>query len=261
MAETPTKTTEKPTTAKPAAEKPATEPAGRGTAVTKKNLSVVMLIPAMLIMGVISFGVSFLLFQPDDAPRQAAPPPQSDTPTPPVRLGALPEDRGAYAEKIADVEVNFDELTRQQNARKTALDQRETQLRLQENRLAEEAARLKQDIAALESVQIQTLDALRKVHEAKDALDNSRVVIAREEKANLKLLVAKYDTMSTTQAGEIFYNMCTSGKEDDVVRILYTMKERSAAKILAEMTGKPDKTISARLTEKLLRVRDQQGST
>ena len=246
MTEKPTKIIEK-TASKAAA------PQGAGA---KKNPLVFILIPAMLLIGGLSFGVSFLLFKPD------APPPAVNAPSPsveaPPKLAALPGDRDAWQEKMADTEVNFDELTRQQNARTVSLDQREAQLRAQELRLAEEAARLKQEIAALDSVQMQTLDALRKVHEAKNALEQSRVVITREERQNLKLLVAKYDKMPTKEAGEIFQTMCASGREDVVVRILYTMQERSAAAILAEMENK---STSARLTELLLRVRDQQNAT
>ena len=213
-----------------------------------------MLLPLLVLVGGASFVVSFFLFRPDPVGPVASP----TVPMPVSRLGDLPADRDAYQEKIADVEVNFDELAREQNARKASLDQKELQLRLQESRLAEEAARLKQEIAALESVQMQTLEALRKVNEAKIALDQNRVVIAREERTNLKHLVAKYNAMTTSQAGEIFHRMCSNGSEDVVVRILYTMNERSAAKILADM---PDKSTSARLTELLLRVRDQQNAT
>jgi len=232
-------------------EKQAAEPKGPPK---QKNTLVLLLVPALVLMGGLSFGVSFLLFKPEPAPIIASPPP--DPGASPAKMGELPGDREAWVEKVADTEVNFDELTRQQNARTVSLDQREAQLRTQETRLAEEAARLKQEIAALESVQMQTLEALRKVHEARAALEENRVVITREERANLKLLVAKYDKMSTAEAGAIFQSMCASGREDVVVRILYTMKERSAAKILAEMDNK---STSARLTELLLRVRDQQN--
>ena len=235
------------------------ETAGRLAAAMRKNRFLILLVPMLLVMGGLSFGVSYLMFRPD-APLSTADPQQLDTPSAP-RLGGLPEDRSAWDEQIADAEANFDELSRQQNARTAGLDQRELQLRAQETRLAEEAARIKQEIAVIESVQVQTLDAIRRMNEAREALDKSRVIIAREEKANLQLLVAKYDNMETTQASEIFYTMCVSGKEDDVVRILYGMQEKKAAKILGDMTRQSDKTISARLTEKLLRVRDRQNAT
>jgi len=237
-----TKTTEK------SSEKTPTAPA----APRKKNQVALLLVPAIVLVGGISFGLSYHLFAPDaSGPITASPPP---SPTAPPKLGELPGDRDPWQENVADTEVNFDELTRQQNARSVSLDQREAQLRALEARLTEEAARLKQEIAALESVQMQTLEALRNVHDAKDALEKNRVVITREEKANLKQLVAKYDKMPTAEAGKIFQSMCANGREDIVVRILYAMKERSAAEILAEI---PDKTTSARLTELLLRVRDQ----
>jgi len=210
-----------------------------------------ILIPVLL--GGLSFGVSYLMFKSDKGSQVAETQP---TTSPTAGLGELPTDREHYQENIGHAEANFDDLARQVRAKQAQLDQKETQLKQDELRLASESERLKQEVAKLESVQMQTLEALRQVNEAKAKLDASRLVIAREEKVNLKLLAAKYNAMPTAQAGEILISMCRSGKDEMVVRILYLMSDRSSGKILSEM---PDRAMAGRLTEMLSRVRDSEA--
>lgn len=68
------------------------------------------------------------------------------------------------------------------------------------------------------------------------------------ERKNIDKMAAMYDTMAPESAAKIVQQMADSGKLDTAVKILAQMKDRQAARVLAELT---DVTLAAQLLDKL----------
>jgi len=151
-------------------------------------------------------------------------------------------------------EVELDELIRQLRqklAQCRRTDQQLAQRRRQLEIVQEQLARQAQELDDLRVKMASTVAAL---NEARRKLDTTRVRIVREDQANLKKTAAIYDKMDSASAGRILTDMCTQQHEDEAVKILYYMSERTAAKLLAAFE---DAQLAARLCEKLKRIREQ----
>ena len=81
------------------------------------------------------------------------------------------------------------------------------------------------------------------------------MVIAREEEENLKRTATIYEKMDSRSGSRILVAMCADGRQDDAAKLLYYMSDRSAGKMLADMT---DAKLAASLSERLKKIR--QGS-
>ena len=82
-------------------------------------------------------------------------------------------------------------------------------------------------------------------------LNGRQVAIDQGEEANLKKTAEIYGKMSPERAAQILGEMYTSGQVETVVKILYLMQDRSAAKTLEAMT---DTKVGAQITDKLRQV-------
>jgi flagellar motility protein MotE (MotC chaperone) len=72
--------------------------------------------------------------------------------------------------------------------------------------------------------------------------------MAGHEKDNIKKMAGMYDNMSAESAAKIIQHMADGGTMDTAVKLLSVMKERQAAKVLAEMS---DPSLAAQLSERL----------
>lgn len=68
------------------------------------------------------------------------------------------------------------------------------------------------------------------------------------EKDNIKKMASMYDSMAAESAAKIIQHMADGGTMDTAVKLLSSMKERQAAKVLAEMS---DPSLAAQLSERL----------
>jgi len=126
------------------------------------------------------------------------------------------------------------------------LNEREKQIRIVQDQLTRQAEEL-------EDLRVKAAGALAALREQKAALEAERVKIAAEDMANLKKTAAIYAKMDSAAGGQILADMCRQNNEEAVVRILYYMDERSAAKIIESLE---DKSLAARLCDKIKRVRE-----
>ncbi len=127
------------------------------------------------------------------------------------------------------------------------LVEREKQIRIVQDQLTSQAREL-------EDLRVKAAAAVAKLREEKEAMDAARVKIAAEDRTNLKKTAAIYEKMDATAGGRIMTDMCLQNNEDSVVRILYYMSERGAAKTIEALE---DKKLAARLCDKIKRVREQ----
>ncbi|MCE5326309.1 MAG: hypothetical protein LLG01_07815 [Planctomycetaceae bacterium] len=197
------------------------------------------------VAGVISFVGSFLIsgaMAPPPSPPAAAvseAPAPAPADEPPALLGREKE----LDELVRDVRAKLEELRRKEDH----LDQREKRLSVTQDQI-------KQQTVELETLRVSLVAPLARLKEARDQLERARVTVSAEERVNLKRAASIYEMMDPVRGGQILGEMCTNNQEDDAVRILYLMSERSAGKVLQEIK---DKGLAARLFEKMKQIREQ----
>lgn len=85
--------------------------------------------------------------------------------------------------------------------------------------------------------------------EAKSADAQKKTVeLDAVERKNIERMATMYDSMAPESAAPILKQMADSGRMDTAVKILAQMKERSAARVLAELS---DPTLAAQLLDKM----------
>jgi hypothetical protein len=155
--------------------------------------------------------------------------------------------------KLSLRERDLDELVRNLRqriadcrAQTQQLNEREKQIRIVQDQLVRQAQEL-------EDLRVKAATALAALRQEKAAMEAERVKIEAEDRVNLKKTAAIYEKMDSAAGGKILADMCSQNNEDAVVRILYYMSERSAAKTIESLE---DKKLAARLCDKIKRVRE-----
>jgi len=113
--------------------------------------------------------------------------------------------------------------------RQRKLEEREQRVRITE-------VKLKNIAQELESLRVKLVAPLDRLKQAKKDLDDSRIQVQQEEAANLRLAAGIYDKMSPEDSGPIFESMVQNRQLDDAVKILRFMAERTAAKVLGQLS-------------------------
>jgi flagellar motility protein MotE (MotC chaperone) len=88
----------------------------------------------------------------------------------------------------------------------------------------------------------------KQLHDKAEELSSSYRKIDESEKDNLKKMGTMYDSMDADAAAQTLQQMADSGKMDTAAKILSTMRERQAAKVLAQLT---DRTTAVQLLEQM----------
>ena len=122
---------------------------------------------------------------------------------------------------------------------------------------------LKKDIETLNNLRVDIATTAATVKTERDMLLKTRVEVEQTEKANLTAIAAAYDKMDATRASEILRSMAVgqtgrgatarTASEDDAIKILHFMQDRTKAKVLAEMAA-TEPTLAATLCQKLKQV-------
>lgn len=208
----------------------------------------------MLAVLAVSFGVSFMgslllggrggsgggaTTQPV-ADGEGQPPPELTIPLP-----------TADTENISPREIQLNELVRELQFERQRMRKKAEDLRVREKRIEIVMEDLNRRADDLEALRLKLLGPLNSLKEARAELEQARVRIRREEVVNLKKMAKSYDAMDAASGSRILAEMCSSGQEDEAVKLLYYMKERSVAKMLTALT---DTAVAARLTWKLKQI-------
>jgi flagellar motility protein MotE (MotC chaperone) len=171
-----------------------------------------------------------------------------------LEVGEIPTPASVQPVTIGMKERELDRLARELRLKIGVYNGKQRELEKQQKRIHVAEELLAQHAKELEALRMQLVAPLTRLREAKADLESTRVLVAKEEKANLKHTAAIYEKMDTAIGGEILTSMCKNSQEDDVVKILFYMSERAAAKLLAEI---PDKDIAAELCQKLKKVQEE----
>ena len=151
------------------------------------------------------------------------------------------------ARELEAKRAEYEALLRQLKRRQRELDGWERQLKVERDKLRERFSREKEQLAATR----QELEMERQELEA------FRIEIEEAEEANLAATASIYDRMASERAANILMEMYTGGQQETVVKIVYLMQDRTAAKTLEAFA---DPKIGAQITERLQRVASPQDS-
>jgi flagellar motility protein MotE (MotC chaperone) len=155
-----------------------------------------------------------------------------------VRLASSLRDRAAQ------VREREDQLTARQRQLELVIENiRSERAAIDELREELELA-LKAGEDRLADVQRQRTDLEIK----QQTIDGKVTEMSGSEKDNIKKMAGMYDNMAAESAAKIIQHMADSGTMDTAVKLLAAMRERQAAKVLAEM---PDPSLAAQLSERL----------
>ncbi len=91
----------------------------------------------------------------------------------------------------------------------------------------------------------------KQLSEQKEELKQSVVKIEDSEKENVKRLATVYDAMDADAAAQHLQHMADTGKIDLAAKILNSMRERQAAKVLAQF---PDRTTVVQILDRIKNV-------
>lgn len=146
--------------------------------------------------------------------------------------------------------------------RATHVREREDQLTARQRQLDLVIENIRSERAAIDELRTE-LDAVLKAGEDHMAdvqkhrteleikqqdIDGRITEMAGHEKDNMKKMAGMYDNMPAENAAKIIQHMADNGTMDTAVKLLASMKDRQAAKVLAEM---PDPSLAAQLSERL----------
>ncbi|MBE0534089.1 MAG: hypothetical protein IH624_00365 [Phycisphaerae bacterium] len=142
--------------------------------------------------------------------------------------------------------------------------ERITEYKSKERSLAEEAQRIETakksldaDVERLSVLHDALNVAIGRLKQQEAALQRRLVEISALEKQNLQRIASTYDKMDVTQASTIIVNMASNQQLEDAVKIIYLMGERTAAKLLGEIsTKKPD--LASLLSTELKKVKESE---
>lgn len=152
--------------------------------------------------------------------------------------------QGTLQELVQDLTVESSRY----GARLLNVDRRARELTAWEQQLASEREKLRKNSEALLNQLAQREEELNR-REAR--LESLRIELKQAEEGNLKTAAEIYGKMEPTRAAQFFKEMYGDGQEDTVVKIVYLMRERDAAKVLGAFE---DTKAIADITERLKRV-------
>jgi len=187
-----------------------------------------------------------------EAPEQppagaAAPQPQlpAGRQVPFLRFGAA-QKLARLAEELdrkqADYDLALQELqrrTRELGAWEQQIKKERDSLRARFDKEKQELARTREELASKEA-----------------ELSQRQLLIEQQEEANLKATAEIYGKMSPDKAASVLGQMYGAGQQETVVKIIYLMQPREAAKVLEAFS---DPKIGAAITEQLKRITRSQA--
>lgn len=131
---------------------------------------------------------------------------------------------------------------------------KEKKLEKREKRIRIAGKVLKQQAEELEALRVRLVSPLTRIKDAIAELESTRIRIDKTEQSNIKRIAAICEKMDATSSSQMLTRMCKNNQEDDATKILYYMSERSAGKLLSEIT---DKTLAAKLVGKLQKIQEK----
>ena len=135
-------------------------------------------------------------------------------------MDVIYQDLSKERQTITDLQKQVNEEMKALMNKLASLEQKATEVDQQHSKMVEKVQEIKKNISEFDNV----------------------------EQNRIKQMAAIYDTMEPESAAEILMHMVDSGKLDTAVKILATMRERQAARILSQVQ---DRTVAVELLDRL----------
>ncbi|MCK4625571.1 MAG: hypothetical protein KAV00_09700 [Phycisphaerae bacterium] len=205
-------------------------------------------------IGIVGFGGAYLASSMFGPKKQATTQPAGEAKDQPEDLADLPEAMPGQSISNAKREAELTGLIREVRLKIRDCRKKTDDLEKREKRVRIAGEMLKKQAEELEALRMQLVSPLTRIREAIAELESTRVRIAKTEQSNMKRIATMCEKMDSANGSQMLIGMCQNNQEDDAVKILYYMSERSAGKLLAEIT---DKTLAAKLCGKLKKVQEK----
>ena len=210
-----------------------------------------------VIVAVLSFGGTFMLTR---VMTPKAPPPVAAASQPasaPSAAELLPENAplpNTDPKALASQEKKLDELAKELAVRLDDMRKRESRLAEREKRVGMAEEMLRKQCQELEGLRVAMAGPMQELKKAQEDLSASRVVVTKQEAVNIKKTATFFEKMEPAAGGKLLVEMVNNKQEDDAVKILRSLSDKTAAKMLGEIS---DKAVVAKLLDKLKRVTEQ----
>lgn len=129
------------------------------------------------------------------------------------------------------------------------------QLKEEEERIQLARESLLQDVDELSRLREELASAISYLKERQGSLERTMIEVDAAQKANMLKIAKRYDSMATKDASNIMITMNKNKQLDDVVFIIYYMKEKNSAKLLAEIS-KTEALLASVLTTRLKSIKE-----
>jgi flagellar motility protein MotE (MotC chaperone) len=154
-----------------------------------------------------------------------------------TRLAAVREREALLLGRQKQLELVFNDI----KSERASIDEMRKQV-------AEEMKAVERQLLNLEKKRAELDDKQQEVNTHVKEMEKNVVQLDGMEQGNLKKIADMYDSMAPESAGKILKQLAESGKMDTAVKLLGLMKERQAAKVLADLE---DPALAAQLLEKM----------
>lgn len=206
-------------------------------------------------LAIISFAASYLVsgWLGGEEPKPSPQPSDGQAPPDQMVIGAPPAPGSIQPITIIMKERELDRLAKELRLEISTFRDKKKQQEKQQERIKETEKLLAEQVKELEGLQMKLAAPLARLRDAKGDLENTRVRIKEQEKSNLKRTATIYEKMDAAKGSGILIAMYKNNQEDDVVKILFYMSEKKAAKLLAEI---PDPKVAADLCQKMKKIQE-----
>ena len=204
-------------------------------------------------IGIVGFGGAYLASSMFGDKQQTTTQPAGETKDQHEDSADLP---GVPGQSISNAkrEKELTELIREVRLKIRDCRKKTDELEKREKRVRIAGEMLKKQAEELEALRMKLVSPLTRIREAIAELEGTRVRIVKTEQSNMKRIAKMCEKMDSASGSQMLIGMCKNNQEDDAVKILYYMSERSAGKLLSEIT---DKTLAAKLCGKLKKVQEK----
>lgn len=158
------------------------------------------------------------------------------------------EETVQLAASLRDRAASVREREIQMAARKKQLELLQEDIRGERTAIDELRKQVAEEMKAAQEQLAGAERARAELQAERQKMDGHATQMQDQEKDNIKKMGSMYDSMAPESAAKILQQMTETGKMDTAVKLLSVMKERQAAKVLAEMA---DPSLAAQLSEKL----------
>ena len=205
-------------------------------------------------IGIVGFGGAYLASSMFGTKPQTTTQPAGETEDQSEDSAFLPGAAPGQSISNAKRQKELTELIREVRLKIRDCRKKQDELEKREKRVRIAGEMLKKQAEELEALRMKLVSPLTRIREAIAELEGTRVHIAKTEQSNMKRIAKMCEKMDSAGSSQMLIGMCNNNQEDDAVKILYYMSERSAGKLLSEIT---DKTLAAKLCGKLKKVQEK----